>query len=108
MVKVVIYNNGKKVREEEGDAAAYSVITKTEDGMDVSAGYVGEGNPHMAAKALGSSAVKTNRQLSKGDVMKELEGMAIMHEDIERRMDEIFKQKEDPKPQKTMFTEVKR
>lgn len=107
MVKVVIYNNGKKVREEEGEALIFSLIRG--EGLKVEAliGCVGKGDPYTTAVALGEMAVRINKELSDGNPKVELGSMGITQKVMKNRMDEILKSGAVPVVKKSMFTELK-
>ena len=96
MTKIVVFDNGEKLREEEGDLGIFCTVRKSsqkKDAIDIRGGVIGKGEDGLVLDALIKNAVSINEKMSNGNILVEaigLEGMKLM---IEKRMDELISMK---------------
>lgn len=109
MTKIVVFDNGEKLREEEGDMGIFCTVRKSsqkKDAIDIRGGVIGKGEDGLVLDALIKNAVSINEKMSNGNILVEamgLEGMKLM---IEKRMDELMSRK--PELIKHMVVKMKK
>ena len=111
MTKIVVFDNGEKFSEEEGDLGIFCTVrirksSQKKDAIDIRGGVIGKGEDGLVLDALIKNAVSINEKMSNGNILVEamgLEGMKLM---IEKRMDELVSRK--PEPIKHMVVKMKK
>ena len=107
MIKIVVFDNGEKLREEEGDLGIFCTVRKSsqkKDAIDVRGGVTGKGEDGLVLDALIKNAVSINEKMSNGNILVEAIGLEGMKLVIEKRMDELMSRK--PEPVKQMIVRM--
>lgn len=109
MTKIVVFDNGEKLREEEGDLGIFCTVRKSsqkKDAINIRGGVIGKGEDELVLNALIKNAVSINEKMSNGNILVEAMGLERMKLMIEKRMDELMSRK--PEPIKHMVVKMKK
>ncbi len=99
MTKIVVFDNGEKLREEEGDLGIFCTVRKSsqkKDAIDIRGGAIGKGEDELVLDALIKNAVSINEKMSNGNILVEAIGLESMRLMIEKRIDELISMKPEP------------
>lgn len=107
MTKIVVFDNGKKLYEEEGDLGIFCTVRESnqkKDAIDIRGAVIGKGEDGLVLDALIKNAVSINEKMSNGNILVEAIGLEGMKLVIEKRMDELMSRK--PEPVKQMIVRM--
>ena len=99
MTKIVVFDNGEKLREEEGDLGIFCTVRKSSqinDAIDITGGAIGKGEDELVLDGLIKNAVSINEKMSNGNILVEAIGQESMRLMIEKRIDELISMKPEP------------
>lgn len=101
MTKIVVFDNGEKFSEEEGDLGIFCTVrirksSQKKDAIDIRGGVIGKGEDELVLDALIKNAVSINEKMSNGNILVEAIGLESMRLMIEKRIDELISMKPEP------------